>query len=448
MSSQDSIFQGKKLVSKSLLLDPEKNKIKNSEILFGETSDIKLMDTRTYLNFGDCPDSKKEDVILEDIPEKITGTFTLDYNILYVDNIIKKKLSQEKFTVLPNLKLSLASLEKIIMKPQTYILREKSLNSMAIISAEIAKIESLEKLHTYISRASDLIKQYRLSSSKVKRQMFESEDINLESDENTVRRLSIIDKYLDIASDYMELDIIRVNSRKSDICNGCGFSLTKIALNEEGTVRCPECQTEHAVIITTKLSKDSARINMNTNMEDESIDNFLRAFTRYQGLQPDQPDEKIYAKLDEYFVRNGRATGKEIKQLQLDRRGFRGDTNHKMLWDALSHIGHSEYYEDTNLIGHLYWGWTLPNVSHLKERLIDKYIKTQKVFYEIPIEERGRNSSLGTQYRLWRQLQLEGHECYMSEFKLAENPESVRTHHRLWKMMCERANHQDIYYIP
>lgn len=440
MSSLDSIFEGKKIISKPLLMDAKKNQIpKNKEVLFGKISEIKLMDTRTYLS--------KEDIILNDIPEKITGTYTVDYNITYIDNIIRNKLLQEKFTVLPKLKLSLVSLETAITKPQTYILREKTLTSIFNTNKEIKKIESGEKLDEYLSKTFDLIAKYKLSSSKIKTVMFEDDGSEPEIDDNTNYRLSIIDRYLDIASDYIQLDIIRINSKKSDMCSGCGICLSKIALNEEGTLRCPECQTEHNVIITTKLSKDNARININSNLEDESIDNFLRAFTRYQGLQCDQPDEKIYEKLDDYFTRNGRPSGEEIRYLEIDRRGFRGDTNHKMLWDALSHVGHSEYYEDTNLIGHIYWGWDLPNVSHLKEKLIDKYIKTQKVFYQIPIEERGRNSSLGTQYRLWRQLQLEGHECYMDEFKIAENSESLRTHHKLWKKMCDGAEDPNIYFI-
>jgi hypothetical protein len=256
----------------------------------------------------------------------------------------------------------------------------------------------------------------------------------------------LIDTYLDIASDYIQIDIIRINNRPADICTGCGISLSQVATSEEGTVRCPdpECQTEHSVIILTKLAKDGSRINTNASTDDESIDNFLRAFIRFQGLQSDHPDESLYDELDEHFARHDRPSGDEIKQLPLNERGRRGDTNHKMLLDALSSIKRSEYYEDANLIGHIYWGWTLPEAMHFRERMIDKYNKTQKVFYQIPPEERGRNSSLGTQYRLWRHLQLEGYECYMDEFKIAENAESLRLHNNLWKTMCEQSNDPEI----
>jgi hypothetical protein len=201
-------------------------------------------------------------------------------------------------------------------------------------------------------------------------------------------------------------------------------------------------------MIVWKLSKDNSNSSGSNNVVDESIDNFIRAFIRYQGLQPrDHITQELFDQLDQYFIQNGRPIGENIRKLPLNKRGKRGDTNHKMLWTALSHINRSELYEDTNLIGHLYWGWTLNNIMHHKETIIAHYIKTQKVFYQIPQEERGRTSSLGTQFRLWRHLQLVGHECYQDEFKIAENAESMRTHNRLWALMCEGSNDPSIYYI-
>ena len=70
-----------------------------------------------------------------------------------------------------------------------------------------------------------------------------------------------------------------------------------------------ECLTEHSAIILTKLPKDSARINTNNNADDESIDNFLRAFIRYQGVQSDHPDDSLYDELDDYFARHDRKDG-------------------------------------------------------------------------------------------------------------------------------------------
>lgn len=386
----------------------------------------------------------------EELPDSITGTYNEDYNILYIDEIIRKKLKQEKIGRLSYLRNQYGLLQKEIMQPQTYIMREKTISNMADVKKEIEQIETGERLRIYDSKVKNILDNYKKYSGQIKTVVFEVEDENGYEELNAdVRyRLSYIDEFLDIASNYIELDIIRINNRPNNICIDCGYSLAKVATNEVGTKRCPICSTEHDVIITEKLAKDGARINTNNSSEDESIDNFLRAFIRYQGLQTDVPPDSLYEELDAYFIRHGRPIGAEIKKLPLNSRGRRGDTNHKMIWSALSQIGRAEYYEDANLIGHIYWGWSLPNVMHLRERIIEKYNKTQKGFYQIPAEERCRTSSLGTQFRLWRHLQLEGHECYIDEFKIAENPESLRIHNKLWRLMCEASNDPEIYYIP
>jgi hypothetical protein len=87
---------------------------------------------------------------------------------------------------------------------------------------------------------------------------------------------------------------------------------------------------------------------------------------------------------------------------------------------------------------------------HLRELIIYHYNITQQIFNKIPVEERERDSSLGVPYRLWRHLQLVGHKCYIDEFKIVVNRESLNCHDKLWKRMTEEANLIDpsIYYIP
>ena len=449
-NSSDNNYSAQNIKNKNLLVNNvDDRKEKNGfSLLEDNMGELDIVDTR---KISSCNTDAQDKYVIEELPNKITGAYNEDYNILYVDEIIRKKLQQEKFTHVQCLKNRLKTLDTMSMQPQTFLMRNRTLDNIRKLQAEISQIESGERLRKYNNRVSDILAKYRQYNGKVKTIIFDVEEKEeyQEMGDDVRRRIGLIDQYLDIASEYIQIDVIRINNRPSDICSGCGTSLAKVATNEDGTIRCPneECQTEHNVIILAKLAKDGSRINTINTADDESIDNFLRALTRYQGLQQDHPDESLYDELDSYFARHDRPSGEEIKILPLNERGRRGDTNHRMLWNALSQIGRSEYYEDANLIGHLYWGWTLPNVAQYKETIILHYNKTQKVFYQIPIEERGRTSSLGTQYRLWRHLQLVGHECYMDEFKIAENPESIRTHNRLWRLMCEGANDPDIQYI-
>lgn len=415
--------------------------------------------TRKLRNDGDIMDMRKyvskvteNKVIIEDIPDKIEGTYQDDYNILYVDDIIRKKLNQEKHTELEGLKNKYNALKDISSKPQTYIVRERTMEEMKKIELEIAKIENGEKIKLYEESSKDIIAEYRKNSAMIKTVTLDMKDeeddaIKYVEDKQLKMRANVIDRYLTIASNYITLNIVKINNFPNDICNGCGISLANIVANEEGTIRCPniDCQTEHDDIIMNKLATDGTRININTYSK-ESIENFMKAFIRYQGLQTDRPPDSVYIKLDNYFRKYGKPLGEEIRNLPLNDKGRRGNTDHKMLWNALKEID-SNYFKHANLIGHVYWGWTLPNVMHLKEIIIRHYNITQAVFYQIPIEERGRISSIGTSYRLWRHLQLVGHECYVDEFKIVTNHDSLRRHDTLWKRMTEGADDPEIYYI-
>lgn len=414
---------------------------RHMQLLYDDNT-MDIIDTRTCV-------ASQVSSIEEIIPEKITGTYTEDYNITYIDEIIRKKIKQEKFKHTKDLRLQYEKLRNLSLQPQTHIMRQKTLTSMEKLNTEIEEITSGKKLQTYDTKVCTILQEYKKFSGKIKTLVFNIEEPSTftELDTQAKQRIHLITRYLDIASDYIQIDVIRIVNRPTDVCDGCGISLNRIVSSDEGSIRCPECFTEHSAVILTKLPKDSARINTSGSADDESIENFLRAFNRYQGFQSEQPDPSLYLKLDEYFIRHGRREGNYIKTLSLTSRGRRGDTDHQMLWTALSDIGESKHYEDANLIGHIYWGWTLPNVMHYKDVIIMHYTKTQKVFYQIPIEERCRSSSLGTQFRLWRHLQLVGHECYKDEFKIAGNSESIRTHNKLWKLMCEGCNDPSIYYI-
>ncbi len=427
-------------------------------LLNDNAKEFSIIDTKK--NEHDITDDKSSRENIENIPNKIEGTYNDDYNIIHVDEIIRKKLKYENFSHITSLRNQYKILESNSLQPQTYVMRDKTLESMGKLKTEITKISTGEKLQIYDSSVKDIIFEYRKYNGMVKTVFFNINDEKSEpesqdkflgeySQEKYKHRVYLIEKYLDIASDYIQIDVTRINDSLSDICMGCGDSLSSILQSDEGTIRCSNfnCQTEHNIIILHKLSKDSSRINVNNILEDESIDNFLRAFTRYQGLQSDYPPENLYEELDNYFINLGRKTGDEIKNLPLNSRGRRGDTDHKMLWMALSEIGHPEYYEDSNLIGNIYWGWDLPDVNKYKELIITHYNITQKVFYQIPLDERYRTSSLGTSYRLWRHLELVGHICDSSEFRIANNFDSLKIHNKLWRLMCEKSDNPDIYYI-
>ncbi len=420
----------------------------------------KLRNTNNNIlnNIKKCSNNTKEQgVTIFNIPNKIEATYKDNYNILHIDDLIRKKLNQEKYTDLENLKIKYKNLEHLTNYPQNYVDRETTINNMTEIMKQITKIENGENLQAYEAKVKDLIFAYKKFSGLIKTVSFEISDNNdeIDDDDNNYdiekfeERNNIIERYLEIASNYLSINIVKINNFKKEICYGCGKSLAKILPNDDGFVRCPDqnCQTENIVTVYTKITKEGI---YNNSGAPESIDNFLKAFTYYQGLQNIKLNENLFTKLDEHFRKLKKPIGDQIKKLPLTSRGMRGETDHKMMWTALSSIGFSEYFKHSNYICNIYWGWVLPNVMHLREIIIYHYNITQQIYNKIPVEERERDSSLGVPYRLWKHLQLVGHECYMDEFRIVVSRESLNCHDKLWKRMTDEANKIDpsIYYIP
>lgn len=355
----------------------------------------------------------------------IVGTYTDDYDICYVHDIIINTLTQEK-DKLSSLNKKIENLKKIKQKTQTFNAKTETLDAIEEINKEILMIKGEERLKAYTLLSLPLIDKY----------------INVKFDTDSTNRLKIINEYLKIAKKYISIQVSRnVNHKKS--CMNCKTSLENEEMSTDGILRCPECHNEHQMIESIKHI-DHFKIQHLNNEND--MDNFINALTRYQGLQGNPP-AIIFTKLDAYFKERGLPDAAYIRSLPYNDRGKKGEYNKEMLYNALSSIGYASYYEDINLIGHIYWDWKLPDLTNLKETILRHYTITQKSFYKIPLEIRERISSLGCNYRLYNHLRLVGVPVYKDDFKIAENPNSIAQHDKIWKLMCSLSDDEEIYYI-
>ncbi len=346
--------------------------------------------------------------------KKIVGTYVDDYDITYIHDLIINQLTLEKSN-LPTLMTELSVLKLQSNKIQTMNAKKETLNQITNLESTINLIHNGQKLKTYKAEAKPLIANYLKTKNN--------------------ERLIVIEKYLKLAKKYIDINV----SHSVNTVNCC-LNCKKVIddMGHDSVVKCQYCDNEHQLVNTLKYSDQLKNEN--------DMENFIKALTRYQGLQT-QPPKIIYSKLDRYFKERGLPLSEEIKELPYNDFGKKGNTNKEMLYTALAQIGYSSYYEDVNLVGHIYWDWKLPDLVSVKEQIMRHFITTQKAFYRIPADIKCRISSLGTSYRLWRHLQLVGHICSVDDFKIAENLDSLSTHNRIWKLMCEMADDPEIYYI-
>jgi len=396
-------------------------------------------------------ETKREDVV---VPKSITGKYVKDFNILKVHVIMLEKF-RRKEEKLPLLRKRAQELAEVMQKPQSLIERYSTAEKHTKLLHKIERIESGTDKNLYLREVTPLLNQYKnlgfyMRKVAAEESWGEGRECGDETDPKTRERLVVIESYLRAIQPWIQVDVVREIPGKGR-CEMCGEP-AEVTVNEtRGTVECAKCGLEKPIYISSSQSKESTKTATSQRNDYNNLDNFVKAFMRYQGLQSNEPPKELFDALDVYFrpketegVTALDLRGETVRKLPLQSNRRRGRTDHQMLYKALADTGYTDYYEDANLIGHRYWGWELPNVLSLMEVVISDYKKTQRVYSRIPKE---RSSSLGTQYRLFKHLQMRGHPCEMTEFKIAENRESIAEHDDLWRQMCEGAEDPSIFFI-
>jgi len=371
--------------------------------------------------------------------QKISGIYTDDYNILTIHQQIVAKFraeAQKIGSLKQKLNLELLKLQQ----PQTIVERKNTRRQIEALQTQIEKVSSgseykqyLEKSKEYLQFYSELGQQHKVISFK------ESQSQETEETKNKQQlRNMVICRYLDIARQYIEIDLVQ-ETPEQDGCPGCGTQDEPIcdeAIN--GPSYCPNCGLERIVMVHNTSSSSSSNISNNPKSNYADRDNFYKTIRRYQGKQPDRIPAELYTALDRYFTNYGLPSSEEVRKLPLDAYGLREGTSREMLFKALADIGRSAYYEDVNLIGHNYWGWKLHDISHLEDKLMEDYDASQRVFVRLKSE---RKSCLNAQYRLFKHLQRYAHEegfpCREDDFKIVTTRETLEYHDEMWQQICQ-----------
>lgn len=379
-----------------------------------------------------------------EIEDGLVVSYKDDYNIIRVHQMILSRLEKEKQDKLGTLERKLEMEERLVRNPQIVIERLSSLRKIEALKKEIEEIRQGIRLDSYLKNALPLISRYKELGPTVRKISFSNSSLtsgDAEVDEEGLEvRLGIISSYLEVASRYISIEFVR-KVKIENRCIECCYLLDNVIIDENGIQICPQCDTERYCLYSVPVP---VKADVGSNDYEDRV-NFQKSLTRYQCKQTIYIPPSLFRDLDAYFTGRGRLPGIQIKKLPRGKKGRTGDTTPEMLWEALGKIGYSEYYEDVNLIGLFYWDWLAPDVSHLEEILATDYDITQKVYVTLSKE---RTSSLGTQFRLFKHLEVRKHDCSASDFKIHKMRDSLEFHDSTWKLMCEGCGDPSIYFIP
>ena len=374
--------------------------------------------------------------MLKDPPDLVRGTYSTDLNINKINEAILFRF--EYFW--ESVPIYEQQVDELILSMED---SSKPENEIKLIKQKIEKLN--EKIYDYKNKISlkkyieitkPLLEKYnKVASSVSKGIVFFKKTKEKEDDQIINYRLKIIRDYLDIAKDYIRLEL-RQKMDTSIFCPGCGMNLSKIFIDQDsGLSLCPSCGYEKESVSYNSSYKDSLRVNTSIRNNYDDCENFRKALLRFQGRQNNRPPAKLYEQLDSYFVKIKKPVSSEILKLPLSEDGKKKGTSREMMFEALSETNNSAYYDDINLILHIYWGWELPNISHLEEKIMEDYINTQQVFNSIA--KKDRNASLNIQFRLYVHLKAVNYPCTKDDFKIQTSRDSLIFHNEIWKQMCE-----------
>jgi hypothetical protein len=383
---------------------------------------------------------KSEGIRSED--NNVAGTYGNDINIIEIHRIVMDKMQADSDDRISELKRKMDLEIAEIKKPQNIVDRRNSIRAIKSYRAELDTLKSSVDLENYLKESRALLDNYMEIGVKLEVVSFGKE--KKESDvcqigEEQEYRIMIIERYLEIARKYTEVNIFK---KYNNHCMNCRSDISLSELNDIGMLVCSVCGTETVTLATTiSYNEESAPINANVgNLKDyEDRENFYKAMIKYQGKQPNKLQPHLYEKLDEYFISINYPIGKEISAMQLnDDIGTsiktRGNSSRSLMLKALKDIGMSNHYEDINLLCQLYWGWKLPDLSNLEETIMKDYDLSQEVFER---HKGDRKSCLNIQYRLWRHLSRRGHPCKPNNFKIIKTPEIIKYYERIWEIICK-----------
>ena len=363
------------------------------------------------------------------IAEKFEGTYITDYNILDIHYSILHKFEELKKTKVPQLQKKLIDLKNDLNISQKPISRKTIIKDIENIETEIYNINNDQQKKQYLDTTHELISKYQNLTVEKKVISFKSKKILTPEEIETQiiqknNRLKIIKEYIDIAGQYIKINLIQEIKKKNE-CTQCQFDFSEI---EEEIDFCLQCGLEHKNLLKIPPYSD---YNVQKSTDEK---NFIKEIKRFQGLQNNKIPDSLLEELDTYFIGYGFLSSADVKKSALNSDGERIGTNHNILYEALNKTNNSAYYEDINLILNLYWGYPLPNISNLEDGILDDYRLTQKAFLQIP---KNRSSSLNIKYRLYKHLQLRGYKCKATQFKIIKTDSIVQKYAELWKQMCE-----------
>lgn len=333
----------------------------------------------------------------------------------------------------------------LIPSQQAHIAAVRALNRP--LSDEHQRCNRLERAHVrYVENAREIIAKYGSCSGR--KQVIDFSSTAPKQEEETsyraIQRFTCIKSYLELIDTIVELDVVcelfaGVSAGVSDECMVCSH-INETDFTMDGMPVCEQC----GYVKSNVYEKSCVNVAKSNYMDSE---NFQRILAKYEGFitLEDSQMELIIEKLDKYFVGYGKPSGEQVRALPHNEYGWKDGTSYELMNQALQSIK-MPIYDCVSSICAKYWGYKLPDISHVKKQVLEDYVASQPYFMDIIKKyPELRSSSLNTRFRAFKHLEARGANVREEEFRIIKTHGILVVHDRIWKVMCAKSG---IPYIP
>ena len=329
---------------------------------------------------------------------------------------VRNKFS-ELHSKVPEWKMELSRLEQQLESGSTKII-ENTLKKRIAVIKDLIHMTSEENgfllWREYLNRSKDILLEYT----------------KLTPEDDTH---DLVYRYNGVIRDYCSILIVRKINHDYTLCPNCN----KPRVNSNGSIICVDCGIKDELISKESYQSTGRKHTFVQKNQYLTKENFMKGLQRFQGKRSRKLPVDMFERMDEYARKFDMPTSEEVKKMPLNNDGKRGPKVYNRLYmkSLLDILGYESYYNDVNLITHLYWGWTLPDVSEYEEQIKKDYELSQTAFNEM---KKDRQSSLILPYRLYRHLRKVGYPCKIEDFDIVSTPEIRQSYEEIWKEICNK----------
>ena len=318
---------------------------------------------------------------------------------------------------------------------QSARLKKKSLQ-LQQLAEEYA---SDDNWNMYISSVEPCLNDYYACMSSRMKGIIQIGSVDkVDTRDTVIKRQKIIDEYFKHLAKHIVTDISRTENMLYR-CEVCNEAYNEAYIEDDTNMyTCGGCGHSFYMLSKEITYHDPYHVSPSNILSDVK-NNFMETINRFMGKQINANiPSALYKQFDKYLYKINNKTGVYYKSLpvqtreHVERIGNTHTTTVSMIITILKETDNSLYYDDINLIGHVYFGWLLPDLTRWIGDIMIIYDLTKAAYDRT---QNKRVSVLNGNVILYFILCYLKIPCSMDDFKLMDTKDSFDNYKENWKMM-------------